>query len=267
MKKINSNKKKITKEADDVISILDEISKGKDGKDKIEKTVSKTVKQPARHVASQGDAGEKNSVTVKENPDQKEKTTKKAKKKSNLDRTKLYSAKEAIELLKKEAKTKFVSSLELHLNLLEKGFKQNVPLPFGTGKKVNVAVVSDELLASIEKGVIDFDILITNPSFMPKLAKFAKVLGPKGLMPNPKNGTVTTNVEKAVLDFSKGQVQIKTESEAPLIHQLIGKVDMKTEELEANIKAIIDAVKKTKIKSAFLAATMTPSLKLDFLNV
>jgi large subunit ribosomal protein L1 len=249
MKKINSNRKKITKEADDVISILDDISKGKDSKiDKAEKVVEKTSKKS------------KKESTVKVE-------VKKSKKKSNLDRTKLYSAKDAIELLKKESKTKFVSSLELHLNLLEKGFKQNVPLPFGTGKKVNVAIVSDELLVRIEKGIIDFDVLITHPSFMPRLAKFAKVLGPRGLMPNPKNGTVTPNVEKAVLDFSKGQVQVRTESEAPIVHQLIGKIDMKTEELEANIQAIIEAVKKNKIKSAFLAATMTPSLKLDFLNV
>jgi large subunit ribosomal protein L1 len=228
----------------------------KEKEKKNEKVAGKEAKPPARH-ASQGDAGGQVSQTTK----------KKKTKPQLVDKTKLYGLTEAIDLLKKISKTKFVSSLELHLNLLEKGVKLNVPLPFGTGKKVKVAVVSDEILTNIDKGIIDFDVLITHPSFMPRLAKFAKVLGPKGLMPNPKNGTVTANVEKAVADFSKGQVQVKTEPEAPIIHQLIGKIDMKTEELEANIRAVLDAVKKTKIRSAFLSGTMTPSVKLDFLNV
>jgi large subunit ribosomal protein L1 len=250
------DRKAINKEADDVIQILDSISHEKD-----KKNIGVTVKQ------KDSETVDKKVVKKKKAVAEKVEAKPKTKKPDFVDRTKLYNAKEAIELLKKNIKTKFVSSLELHLNTLEKGIKQNVPLPFGTGKQVKVAVVSDELLISIEKGIIDFDVLITHPSFMPRLAKFAKVLGPKGLMPNPKNGTVTPNVEKAVADFSKGQVQVKTESEAPIIHQLIGKIDMKTEELEANIIAIVEAVKKNKIKSAYLAGTMSSSVKLDFLNL
>lgn len=180
-----------------------------------------------------------------------------------VDRTKFYDLTEAVELLKKINKAKFVSSVELHINTTEKGIKQNTVLPFGTGKKIKIAVVDDKVLADIEGGKIDFDVLISHPSFMPKLAKLAKILGPKGLMPNPKNGTVTTDTEKAIASFSKGQVQIKTEADFPLIHQLVGKINMETKELAANIQAVIEAVKKNRIRSAYLSGTMTPSVKLN----
>lgn len=184
-----------------------------------------------------------------------------------VDKTKMYDLKEAIDLLKKICKTKFVSSVELHINTTEKGIKQKATLPFGTGKKVKVAVVDDQILKDIEAGKIDFDILIAHPSFMPKLAKLAKILGPKGLMPNPKNGTVTPDTEKAIANFSKGQIQIKTEADFPLIHQLIGKINMETKELTANIQTVIEAVKKNRIKTAYLSGTMTPSVKLDIAKI
>ncbi len=184
-----------------------------------------------------------------------------------LDKTKFYSVTEAIGLLKKLPQTNFDTSVELHLNTTEKGIKQNVALPFGTGKQIRVAVVNDEVLAKIEKGVIDFDVLLTEPAFMPRLAKHAKILGPKGLMPNPKNGTITTDIEKAKAAFSKGQIQVKTEANFPLIHQLVGKISIKPEELAENINAVINAVKKNKILSAYVKTTMSPSLKLDLAKI
>ncbi len=102
---------------------------------------------------------------------------------------------------------------------------------------------------------------------MPKLAKVARILGPKGLMPNPKNGTITTDIEKAKAAFSKGQIQVKTEANFPLIHQLVGKISIKPEELAENINAVINAVKKTKILSAYVKTTMSPALKLDLAKI
>lgn len=187
--------------------------------------------------------------------------------KNQIDKTKFYSISEALELLKKLRQTKFISSVELHLNMIEKGIKQNVALPFGTGRAVRVAVVNDELLAKLDNNLIDFDVLVTEPAFMPRLAKYAKLLGPKGLMPNPKNGTITTDIEKARTAFSKGQIQVKTEANFPLIHQLVGKLDMKNEELAENIEAIVAAVKKAKIKTAFIKTTMSPAIRLDLAKI
>lgn len=206
---------------------------------------------------------EKTLKTVNTETQEKEE----AQKVKAIDKSKLYDLREAIELLKKTAKTRFVSSVELHLNTTEKGIKVNVALPHGTGKEIKVAVVNDDILKKLEAGVIDFDVLITEPVWMPKLAKFAKMLGPKGLMPNPKNGTITSDVKKAVEQFSHGQIQVKTEAEFPLIHQLVGKADMTTAELAANIKTVVEAVKKPRIKSAFLKTTMSQSIKLDVTKI
>ncbi len=182
---------------------------------------------------------------------------------SAFDKTKNYSIKDALEILIKNSSTKFLSSVELHINTLEKGIKENVSLPFGTGKQIKVAVADNDILKKIDEGIIDFDILIAEPSSMPRLAKYARILGPKGLMPNPKNGTVTTDIKRAIEQFSKGKVQVKTEADFPIIHQLVGKINMKIEELEENIKAVIYAVKKSRIRSIFIKTTMSPSLKLD----
>lgn len=183
--------------------------------------------------------------------------------KKMIDRNKFYSIKEAIEILKKFKKASFDESVEIHLVVDEKGLKGEVELPYSTGKTVRVKVVDDKVLEDIEKGKLDFDVLVTHPSYMPKLAKFAKILGPKGLMPNPKAGTISTNPEEVVKKFAKGVLRWKTESKAPLIHQMIGKVSMKNEELEANVTKFIDSVGKKHIVKAYIKATMTPSLKIQ----
>lgn len=180
-----------------------------------------------------------------------------------VDRTKLYILKDAIELLKKIKTAKFDESVELHINVDETGLKGEVDLPHSTGKTVKVAVVNDEVLANIEKGKIDFDVLVTHPSFMPKLAKFAKVLGPKGLMPNPKAGTITPTPEVVVKKFSKGILRWKTEVKFPLIHQMIGKISFETDSLADNAKKFISAVGKPHIKKIIIKSTMSPSVKLD----
>ncbi|MGB9882979.1 MAG: hypothetical protein ACPLRN_00460 [Microgenomates group bacterium] len=180
-----------------------------------------------------------------------------------VDKNKQYSLKEAIALLKQMKTAKFDQSVELHLVVDEIGLKGEVELPFSTGKKIRVAVVDDKVLAEIEKGNLDFDVLVTHPSYMPRLTKFAKILGPKGLMPNPKAGTISTNPEEVVKKFEKGVLRFKTEPKAPLIHQMVGKISMKEEELEANVAKFIDSVGKKHIIKAYIKATMTPSLKLQ----
>lgn len=180
-----------------------------------------------------------------------------------VDKTKSYLLEEAIDLLKKMKPPKFDESVELHLNVDETGLKGEIILPHSTGKSVKVTVVDDTVLANIEKGKIDFDILVTNPSYMPKLAKFAKVLGPRGLMPNPKAGTISTTPEEVVKKFSKGVLRWKTEPKFPLIHQMIGKLSLETKALVENAVKFINAVGKPHIRKAFIKSTMSPSVKID----
>lgn len=174
----------------------------------------------------------------------------------------VYTVVQAVSLLKKISTAKFDESVELHLNLVEAGIKGEVTLPHGTGKSVKVAVVTDELLAAIEGGKIDFDVLITHPSFMPKLAKVARVLGPKGLMPNPKNGTVSEKPEEVAKKYSGGALRFKSEAKFPLLHQLVGKKSFEDKQLVENIAAFIKAVNTKNIKSAYLKLSMTPSVQV-----
>lgn len=183
--------------------------------------------------------------------------------KQMVDKNKFYSLNEAIGLLKKMKLVKFDQSVELHFTVDETGLKGEVELPFSTGKIVRVKVVDDSVLIDLEKGKIEFDVLVTHPSFMPKLAKFAKVLGPKGLMPNPKAGTVSTKPEDVVKKFEKGMLRWKTEAKFPLVHQMIGKISNEEKNLIANAETFIKAVGKTHIQSAFIKTTMSPSMKLE----
>ncbi len=180
-----------------------------------------------------------------------------------VDKNKVYGLAEAIALLKKIKYASFDESVELHLNVKEQGIKGEVALPHATGKTVRVKVVDDALLETLEKGVIDFDVLVTHPSFMPKLAKFARTLGPKGLMPNPKAGTVSTNPDEVVKKFEKGTLRYKTEPKFPLMHQLIGKISHEEGALVENADAFLNAVGRTNITAAFIKTTMSPSLKIQ----
>ncbi len=180
-----------------------------------------------------------------------------------IDRNKYYSLEEAILLLKKIKPTKFDQSVELHFVVDETGLKGEIELPFSTGKTVQVKIVDDKILADLEKGKIEFDILVTHPSFMPRLSKFAKVLGPKGLMPNPKAGTVSTKPEEVVKKFEKGMLRWKTEAKFPLIHQMIGKISFEEKNLLANAEKFLEAVGKAHIKKAFIKTTMSPAVKLE----
>lgn len=178
-----------------------------------------------------------------------------------VDKTKVYPLTQALDLVRKTSLTRFDATVEMHINTEELGIRGSVTLPYGTGKQLKVAVVTNELLADIEKGKINFDVLISSPSFMPKLARLAKVLGPKGLMPNPKSGTISENPEEAAKKFS-GTLQYKTEAEFPIIHTIIGKVGFENKKLEENFWSLINAIGAEKIKSVFLKSTMSPSVRV-----
>ncbi len=210
----------------------------------------------------------------------------KYKKAKSLVEDKDYSPREAFELLPKTSFTKFDPAVELHLGVSEKNLKVNVNMPYlkaqkkqdakylifaehkDTPKDAPIAWGDDKTIEEIEKGTKkagrDFTIVIASPKFMPKLAKVAKILGPKGLMPNPKNGTVTDDVEGFFAKSAPAAgIAIKTDPTSSTIHTKIGNLSQKVEELEANFKALVTAVGTAKIKSATLTTTMGPAIKLD----
>jgi large subunit ribosomal protein L1 len=209
-----------------------------------------------------------------------------------VDKDKVYTLIEALELATKTNPVKFDATVELHINLgvdprqADQNVRGTVGLPEGSGKKVRVAVITeadddkkakdagaeivgaDNILAALDKEQLDFDVLIAAPNMMPKLAKYARLLGPKGLMPNPKSGTVTTDVSKAVKESKAGKVEYRVDS-AGIIHLGVGKVSFGGERLSKNAQVIVDAVKAAKpaslkgsyIKAVYVSTTMGPSIK------
>lgn len=179
---------------------------------------------------------------------------------------KLYPISEALELLRKVTLTKFDSSVELHINTSEKGLRGQIQLPHGTGKKVRVTIADsdtiDKIVESVGNGKIDFDALVAHPSVMGKLARVAKFLGPKGLMPNPKNGTISPTPEKVAKKLEGGEITWKTESDFPIIHQVIGKMSFKDKELSENYSAFTKSIGEEKIKNITLKSTMSPGIKI-----
>lgn len=181
---------------------------------------------------------------------------------SLVDRTKKYTLSEALELLAKLQREKFDETVELHLNTNSSGISGNITLPHGTGKKTKVAIATDALIAEIEKGIISFDILVAASEMMPKLGRVAKILGPRGLMPNPKNGTITEKPEEVAKKYEGGQVNFKTEAKTPIIHLTVGKMSFGAKKLSENIESLISAIKKANITNATLKSTMSPGIKL-----
>ena len=175
-----------------------------------------------------------------------------------------YDIASAVSLLKKIKYAKFDETVELHINVKETGLRGEISLPHTTGRKVRVTIVDDKLIDKLENGVIDFDILITHPSFMPKLAKFARTLGPKGLMPNPKAGTISTNPEEVAKKYSGGMLKWKSEPKFPLIHQMIAKISQDDAEIIANAKTFVAAVGKQNIDQVVIKTTMSPGLAISF---
>jgi len=202
-----------------------------------------------------------------------------------IEKGKVYSLKDAMELATKTSSVKFDASVELHVNLgvdprqADQNIRANLVLPQGTGKTVRVAVFADdkaegadlsgveEITKELEKGTINFDVLVSTPANMAKLGKYARLLGPRGLMPNPKSGTVTNDVAKAVQEAKAGKVEYRVDSTG-IVHLSIGKVSFGGTKLLENANAIMASIKAAKpssvkgnyIKAVHVTTTMGPSI-------
>ncbi len=189
-------------------------------------------------------------------------TSKRHKENKSLSSKTSVKVDKGIEALRKFKATGFDETVELHINTKEKGISGTVQLPHGTGKTLKIAVADDAIIEEVAAGKINFDILVANPSMMPKLARVAKILGPRGLMPNPKNGTISPNTDEAVKKLSAGQIGFKTESAAPIIHVSVGKLSFEDKKLSDNISTVIGAIGASKIASITLKSSMSPAVRL-----
>jgi large subunit ribosomal protein L1 len=217
--------------------------------------------------------------------------------KENIEKTKdkVYSdLPEAITVLKSTSTAKFIETVELHANLnidpkyADQQLRTTVTLPNGTGKQLTIAVLTNDenfqeaeeaganiigntdLIETITQGNINFDLLIATPNMMPKLAKLGRVLGPKGLMPSPKSGTVTSELKTTITEFKKGKFEYKADKTG-VLHVSFGKADFTNSQLIENLQALYQSIEQNRpsgvkgkyFKSLFICTTMGPSIKLD----
>lgn len=181
--------------------------------------------------------------------------------KMKVEPGKAYPLPDAIKLAKETSISKFDGALELHLVLNKDSVSTQAELPHGTGKKKRVEIANEETVEKLKNGKVDFDVLLATADFMPRLVPFAKILGPRGLMPNPKAGTIIQNPKDAE-KFSGNSLQIKSEKQAPLVHLVIGKVSQPEKEISENLAAVIGAVGPKDIKKAVIKASMGPAIKV-----
>lgn len=213
---------------------------------------------------------------------------------AKIEKGKAYSLKEAVELAIATSPVKFDATLEMHFRLgvdprqADQNIRSTVTLPAGTGKDIRVAVFApldvcktakaagaeiaedEEFTKRLEKEQLDFDVLISTPQYMPKLGKFARLLGPKGLMPNPKAGTVTTDIEKAVKEAKAGKIEYRIDKQA-IVHVGLGKVSFGADKLMENINAFTESLKSQKpasikgqyVKSVYMTTSMGPSILVE----
>lgn len=211
-----------------------------------------------------------------------------------LIRQEFYPFEQAISLVKEVGNAKFVESVEAHISLnidpkyANQQLRTSLVLPNGTGKELRIAVFteadyvsevlkmgatiagSDDLLENIVAGKLDFDLLITTPQLMPKLAKLGRILGPKGLMPSPKSGTVTQNLNQAITEFKKGKLEYRADKTG-IVHLSFGKVNFSESQLKENLMAVYNSIEKNKpsgvkgryFKSFSICSTMSPGIGLE----
>ena len=211
-----------------------------------------------------------------------------------VEKNKAYSLEDAVKLAIETSPVKFDATLEMHFRLgvdprqADQNIRATVTLPAGTGKDVRVAVFApldlakaaakagadiaedEEFTKRLDKEQLDFDVLISTPQYMPKLGKYARLLGPKGLMPNPKAGTVTMDIEKAVKEAKAGKIEYRVDKQA-IVHVGLGKISFGADKLMENINAFVDSLKSQKpasikgqyVKSVYISTTMGPSILVE----
>ena len=269
-----------------------------------EKAIAKAGKRSAKAVKEAEDKAEKEERKAHASESSTEEMPKKAVKpaRSRIERRgkkfrdasklieagKIYNLNDAVALAGKTSNVKFDATVELHVNLnvdprqADQNIRDSIVLPSGTGKTVRIAVFADDTIKeadisgvetitkALEKGEIAFDILISTPANMPKLGKYARTLGPRGLMPNPKSGTVTNDISKAVSEAKAGRVEYRVDSTG-IVHLGIGKVSFTPKQLADNAQAVLTSIKSNKpasvksnyIKATHLTTTMGPSIKVS----
>jgi len=258
--------------------VSDTIEEKKPSYDKAAKEAKRKAKEDAEKIHLPGLKGGQRVVAIEAEPTEeqaleassaeakKEKRVRTRSKKyqearSKVDRNKLYPLSDAVALVKTTSLTSFDGSVELHLLVKKAGLSANITLPHSSGKVKKVEVADEATLEKLKSGKVDFDVLLATAEMMPKLVSYAKLLGPKGLMPNPKNGTLIKS-EKDASRFSGNSTSIKTEKDAPIIHLVAGKVSQNENELVQNIETILNAFPKQIVK-AYVKATMGPSIKVQ----
>ncbi len=297
---IASEKEELTVNTEETVAVSSKKPLAKAGKrsEKAIKIAEEKQAKEVRKVQNATESTDKHSNTPTRNTTTRTIFERKGKKfrkvAEQIEIGKVYSLEESVELAIKTSPVKFDATVELHIRLgldprqADQNLRDTLVLPAGTGKTVKVAVfgnddilpiardagadmaASDEFLQQLEKGIIDFDILIVTPAMMPKLGKYARLLGPRGLMPNPKSGTVTNDVAKAVTEAKAGRLEYRIDSTGN-VHVGFGKVSFGTDKLMQNVQAILRSIKANKpsslkgiyIRSAHVATTMGPSIPVN----
>jgi len=268
---------------------------GKRSAKALEETAEKQAKEERKTTGEASEA--KPKAPVKPSRSRLERRGKHFRKSAEkIEKGKAYTLEQALDLAKQTSHVKFDATVELHVNLgvdpkhADQNIRDNLVLPAGTGKQVRIAVLTDDaeaakkagadiagtddLLAALDKGKTDFDILIATPTLMAKLGKYARTLGPRGLMPNPKSGTVTTDINKAIAEAKAGRVEYRVDTTG-IVHLGIGKVSFTPAQLLQNAQAVLASIKANKpqsvkgnyVKAIHLTTTMGPSITVDLSNI
>jgi large subunit ribosomal protein L1 len=256
----------------------------------------KVAKESRKKLADDAESGEKKPTVEQKPPRSREERAGQKYRESakQIDKTKAYNLAEAVDLATKTSPVKFDATVEMHFNLAvdpkqaDQNVRDSVVMPHGTGRSVRIAVFADAadaekakkagaeitgtdtITAALDKEQLDFDVLIAAPALMPKLGKYARLLGPRGMMPNPKSGTVTADVAKAVQEAKAGKVEYRVD-QSGIVHIAIGKVSFGPQKLLENAQAIVSSVRAAKpasvkgiyVKSVFVSSTMGPSIKAE----
>jgi large subunit ribosomal protein L1 len=229
-----------------------------------EKKSKKATAEPAQAVQAMEEVGEEmaqpEAPTKPKEPRIRSKRFKALR--QQIDPQKHYPLDEAVDLLLQLANAGFDESVELNLTAKKEGVSGSVKLPHGTGKEKRIVIWDTQTEEKVKKGQLDFDLLIAKPQDMATIARYGKTLGPKGLMPNPKTGTVSEDPEKAAARL-KQELHFKTEKKAPLIHTTIGKVSLGKQKLVANVQAFLEALGPKQVVRASISSSMGPGIKLQ----